>query len=380
MEEIRIVLFGIGGYGDIYVRALLEERARERYSIVGVVDPYAKNARGYAELAAREVPFFDTPDAFFAKKSADLAVISTPIPFHEAHAICAMEHGCDVLLEKPIAATPEAGRRIARTAEQLGRRLAIGFQWCYDEAMLRLKADFDAGLLGAPKRLRAIVLWPRDFAYYRRGTGWAGKKLDRDGNPIFDSIASNATAHYLENMLWLTGKGYEGASITDLRCETWRANDIETYDTLTLLAKLDNGTELNFVTSHAVLPEEIRDPLFEYEFENATVRFDGVGEEGRIVAEFADGTVREYGASYRSNHEKIWTMLDVMRGKAEIPCPPQAALRHADAIAAIREREPDSRVFRNVCTDGTRAWAPGLAAALRRCYDERILLSETGMW
>lgn len=378
--ETNIVLVGIGGYGDVYVRALTRQKARENCNIAGVVDPFAASAPGYGALKEMGVEFFGTQEEFYAKKSADLAIIATPIPLHESQAVYAMEHGSHVLLEKPIAATPEAGRRIAAAAERTGRKLAIGFQWCYDEAMLRLKADINSGVLGAPRRLRTLVLWPRDLAYYSRGTGWAGKKYDRAGNPIFDSVASNATAHYLENMLWLAGRGYEGSSIVDMRSETWRANDIETFDTVTLVGRLDCGAEITYVVSHAIHPDALQNPMFEYEFENATAYFGGYGVDGtRITAKFKDGSVKDYGVSDNGSvgyTAKLWDMIDAIRDGAPIACPPAAALRHADAIAAMRCIEPDARVFDGIQRTDAYVWVPGLDKKLIRCYEERRMLSE----
>lgn len=378
--ETSIVLIGIGGYGDTYVRALTQQKARENCRIAGVVDPFAENARGYETLKEMGVEFFDTPEEFYAEHGADLAVISTPIPLHEHQAIFAMEHGSHVLLEKPIAATPEAGRRIAEAAVRTGKKLAIGFQWCYDEAMLKLKADINSGLLGAPKRLRTLVLWPRDLAYYSRGTGWAGKKYDKKGNPIFDSVASNATAHYLENMLWLAGEGFDGAKLADARFETWRANDIETFDTVTLVGNLENGAEITYVVSHAVHPDALQNPMFEYEFENATAYFGGYGVDGaQLTAKFKDGSVKDYGVSNNSGGgytAKLWQMIDAIREDKPIVCPAIAALRHADAIAMMREIQPDARVFENIRREETFVWVPDLDKKLIKCFENRCLLSE----
>lgn len=379
MDKTRIVLIGAGGYGDTYIKALLEDRQRNDYVLIGVVDPYAERAPGHEKLQAAGVPIYDSPEEFFENNKADLAVIATPIPLHEKQAVYAMANGCDVLLEKPIAATPDAGRRIAANAVETGRMLAIGFQWCYDQAMLAFKADIDSGVTGKPLDLRALVLWPRDFAYYNRGTGWAGKKFTSGGEPIYDSVASNATAHYLENMLWLCGEGYNGASITEMQLETWCANEIETYDTVTLHGRLDCGAEISYVVSHAVPPEDIQNPMFVYRFENGTARFGAYGENGsELTFEFSDGRVKSYGVSYPSNNIKIWGVLDAMRNNAPVVCPAEAALKHADAIAMMRAQQENAHVFRNICTDSMRVWVDGLAGRLRRCFEERILLSEAG--
>lgn len=379
MNITRIILVGAGGYGDTYVRALLLDKKRTDYVFAGVIDPYVKSAPGYEMLAEAGIPMYNALEDFFAADRADLAIIATPIPLHEPQALCALDHGCHVLLEKPIAATSESGRRIAAAANVRGLMLAIGFQWCYDDAMLRLKADIDSGLLGKPVDLRALVLWPRDFAYYARGTGWAGRKFAKNGDPIYDSIASNATAHYLENMLWLCGEGYNASAITEMTAEVWRANDIETYDTVTMRAKLDCGAQITYAASHAVDAGEIQNPMFEYRFEKGVARFGGAGRTGRgLTVEFADGSVKDYGPSYNGNQEKVWVLLDVLGGERPLPCPAEAALKHLDAIEMLRGIQPDAYIFKNARRDESHAWTPGLAERLMRCYREAIMLSEAG--
>lgn len=377
MNEINLVLVGIGGYGNTYVNALLNERRRDGYRIRGVVDPYAESAPGYGALKAAGVPFFGTLDAFYEADRADLAVISTPIALHEEQALSAIGHGSHVLLEKPMAGTLAAARRIDHAAKKAGVKLAVGFQWCYDPAMLLLKRDVDAGLLGAPKRLRALVIWPRDKAYYARGTGWAGKKLDAAGRAIYDSVASNATAHYIENMLWLAGRGFDGAPVALMEAETWRAYPVETFDTVTLRAKLEGGAEMVFVASHATRPGTEQEPMFEYEFEKATARFGGFGEKGgALSATFADGTVKSYGESARQSDDKIWTMLDAIRESAEIPCPAEAALRHAEAMELVWIASPEARALAGAIETDERVYVPGLEKRLIACYERRALLSE----
>lgn len=377
MNEIGIVLVGIGGYGNTYVNALLNEKRRAGYRIAGAVDPYAERAPGYGALKAAGVPFFETLDDFYRADRAELAVISTPIALHEEQAIYAIEHASHVLLEKPMAGTLAAARRIDQAAKKAGAKLAVGFQWCYDPAMLALKRDADAGAFGAPKRLRALVIWPRDKAYYARGTGWAGKMFDARGRAIFDSVASNATAHYIENMLWIAGPGFSGASVIAMEAETWRAYPIETFDTVTMRARLENGAEMLFVASHATRPGTEQEPMFEYEFEKAAARFGGFGEKGGpLTATFADGTVKNYGESARQSDDKIWTMLDAIRENAAIPCPAEAALKHAEAMELLWVVCPEAREFENAVETDERVYVPELERKLAACYENRALLSE----
>lgn len=225
--DTKILLVGSGGYGAVYARQLYgAAHARENVRVAGVVDPYAAKGPLYEAICAAGTPIYNTVQEFYAQDRADLAVIATPIPLHREQASACLRAGSHVLLEKPICAEMEQAKAIAAARDASGKQLAIGFQWCWDGAMQRLRELARSGKLGAPVRLRALVIWPRDFAYYGRGSGWAGKEYDAKGNPIFDSVASNATAHYLFNMFWVTGRAPVACS-----AQTYRANEIETYDT-----------------------------------------------------------------------------------------------------------------------------------------------------
>ena len=379
MKQVSVLLVGVGGYGAGYVREMLDHGAERGVSLAGVVDPFAAASRYYDELAACGVGFFDTVEAFYAGNGADLAVISTPIQFHAHQAIYCVEHGSHVLCEKPAAATVEDVERMIEARDRTGKTLAIGFQWCYDPAMLRLKADVDAGLLGRPVSMKSLVLWPRAVSYYKRGLGWAGKKYDAAGAAIFDNVASNATAHYIENMLWLAGEGYGGVDVADMRVQTLRANDIEMFDTIVMDAALENGAGMFFVASHATGPDGWQNPVFEYEFENATVRYGMLGgDSDALVATFRDGAVKDYGASSTGGCDrKLETAIALVRGEAvPLPCPLEAAIRHTRAMAMIRAKRPEAEVFPSGAarTDDGMVWVPGLKDRLVRCYENREML------
>lgn len=362
MEEIRIALFGIGGYAENYVRAMKSPQ-REKVRLVGAVDPYKKDCP--------LCPVYDTAEELFAAQSPHIAVIGTPIPFHADHAITAFRHGCHVVLEKPIASTLRDGQAILAARDQAGTGLSVGFQLCYEPAMRALKRDIASGLYGAPLSLRAIVLPPRDGAYYRRGSGWAGKKYDSAGRPIFDDVLSNSTAHYLMNMLYLTG-----APLSSLRCAAFRANPIETFDTAVLKAKSESGAEIFMAVSHAAGRDYEQPPYFEYVYEGAVIRFGRKGARGDSLRAFLpDGAVRDYGSLDATDMENLWNMVDHIREGAPIPCTGEDAILEADAMEKVRAAVPEAVPFPDamIREDAGMRWVPGLHEALWQCYESRTL-------
>jgi len=204
MKQTQLVLVGIGGYGEHYVRKLLGNDL-PGVRIAAVVDPMAEKAPHWPELQRAGVPGFDSlPAVLAAGIAADLAVVSTPIALHAEHSCALLAAGVNVLCEKPMAATVADARRMQAVRDTAGKFLEIGYQWSFSPAIQSLKADILAGHFGVPRHFATWVSWPRTNVYYGRN-GWAGCKYDPQGRPVFDSPANNATAHYLHNMLFLLG-------------------------------------------------------------------------------------------------------------------------------------------------------------------------------
>jgi len=374
----RIFLIGIGGYGNVYVNALLDGPVGKDYQIVGYTDPAPQGCTRLAELEAVGCRAYASAEAFYEKHAADLTIISAPIQYHPQYACLAMEAGSHVLCEKPAAATLAGIAQMRSVQQKTNKLLGIGFQWCYAEAMLRLKADILSGKFGAPQQLKVMVLWPRDDAYYARGVGWAGKRTDSAGAWILDSVALNATAHYLQNMLWITGAALDQtARVSKLRAETYRANHIEMYDTIVLQGQLDNGAELHYVASHAIESAKEQGPVFAYRFDRGVVEYTNGG---CLQATFADGSSRNYGDPFACIEDKLVCMLRAMDAADTLPCTLDTAEQLTRCIGAVDEssRIVDLQPWAAYDEDRLRTWVPGLAEVLQQCYDQLQLPSQTG--
>ena len=242
------------------------------------------------------------------------------------------------------------------------------------------KRDADSGLFGAPLDMKVIVLWPRGFTYYGRSTHWAGRRYDSDGRAVFDSVLNNATAHYLMNMLFMTGAPAENVS-----CRTFRANDIETYDTAVMKAT-SAGAKLFIAVSHAVRPDEKQEPMFEYRYEKAVLRYGKPGGERRkeFTATFNDGREINYGSVEQEYIENLWNMVDALRLGTPILCDGETALLQAQALESMRRAQPESVPFpaRLVSTDGSMNWVEGLAGSLWQAFRTESLpeLGENGLY
>jgi hypothetical protein len=226
--------------------------------------------------------------------------------------------------------------------------------------------DMIDGVLGKPVRFKTLVLWPRNEDYYKRG--WAAKIMDNSGNWILDSIANNAAAHYLHNMLYLLGDTMDTSEYPEkISAELYRANNIENFDTVCARIITKKGTELCFYATHAT--REQLDPTFCYEFENATVTFHTGS---TIQAKFNDGTVKEYGNPDENLYTKLNNAIDTVKGISKSPCTIETALPHLICINGMQESMRSITDFPGdiVKYDSTSKliYVEGLNEVLKDCY------------
>ncbi|MBN2206808.1 MAG: Gfo/Idh/MocA family oxidoreductase [Candidatus Aminicenantes bacterium] len=377
-QPVTIVLSGIGGMGGVYVAELLDRADEGTFRIVGAADPEPRRCPRLADLEALGIPVVPALEDFYAGGRAELAVLSSPIPFHAPQTTLALSYGSRVLCEKPLAATVREAEAMREARDRFGGWVAVGYQWSFSEAIQGLKTDILAGAFGRPKRLSCLYLWPRDDAYYGRSS-WAGRIKDAAGRWILDSPANNALAHDLHNMLYVLGPATaQSARPVEVRAELYRANAIENYDTAAVRIRTDAGVEILFLASHAGRRDP--GPVLSYEFERATVMASGRGAD--IKAFFPDGRVRSYGSPDEQPMKKLWDAIASVRNGAAPVCGIEAASAQTLVINGMQDSAPEIVDFpdalrrREETPTGGRIWVEGLDEVFERCYAEGALPSE----
>ena len=381
MEKVRILVVGIGGYAQGYLRVLLKDENPD-YEIVGMVDIAPQNSAVYPELQARGIPLYDTMEAFYAVDTADLAIITTPIHFHTTQILCALNHGSNAICEKPMSGVSGDAKLLQEAMKRTGKFVMIGFQWSYAKAILDLKADISAGLYGKPIMLKSKVLRPRSKEYFNRSNGWAGKIRTASGEVVNDSVVNNSTAHYLHNMLYVTGGADDRSStVSNVECTLLRTNAIENFDTATLRFDMDNGGKGLFVVSHST--KGASSPEFVYRFEKGTVTMAPGSKD--IVGELTDGRQIHYGDPSEDVYRKIYLAIAGCRDKNFKPVCGIAAASAQVACVEILQTNPilpvrEEVICEQVVDDEHFLYVDGLEELLNKCYEtEKILIQLPGL-
>ena len=377
-KKVKVVCVGIGGYAQVYWRSLFASKS-DNFEIVGAVDPFPEGAKHLPDIKERGIPLFNSMEEFYEKSEADLAIITTPIHLHTRQILYALEHGSNVLCEKPLSGVSQDAEIIEKRAEELGKFVMIGYQWSYSKAILDLKADVLSGKLGAPISLKTEILWPRKKEYFTRGSGWAGKLKAKDGTVINDSVAANACAHYIHNMLFVCGKEYLAEEAKNVKANLFRVNDIENFDNATISFELESGAKCLFVAAHSTKTK--LDPIFDYRFENGIVKYDESTKE--IIAYMNDGTEKHYGNPFAGAPDggKSEIAINGCLDKDFKPvCTPYTAAAHTRCIEAIQTFPVFNVNPELIREDGTLLYVEGLDRVLGECYEKEILLCDTDFY
>lgn len=342
MKPVKVMLAGIGGYGDGYLRRLFGLSDKGMAEVAGLIEPFPACCQRMDEVTRRGWKIFPSLDEFYKNNDCELAVISTPIQFHTRMIKKALSEGSSVLCEKPLTGDARDIDTLINARDRAGKFVMIGYQWSHSDAILSMKRDVLSGVYGKPEFLKTIVLWPRNKTYFKRGSGWAGKISDADGTLINDSVANNATAHYLHNIFFTLGKTLDTSLTPDtVKAELRRANPIENFDTAIIECGFTNGAKSLFIASHST--EKNLEPSFEYRFTNGTIEFDE-GSGGHIIGKLNDGTSRDYGNPFADQLNKLDIAFNnVMKArngeKAFVPCGIETASAQTLCIAECQKQE-----------------------------------------
>lgn len=378
MERPRVLVVGAGGYGRVYVDALLREDLGA--DLAGVCDLAPDLLERVPELKERHIPVYRELADFYAKDSADLAVLVSPVHFHRDMTLYCLAHGSHVLCEKPLCLTAGEAEDMAAAAKAAGRFLSLGYQLDYRRDVLALKKDILAGRYGAPKRLGVYHGYRRGERYYARND-WAGK-VTVHGREVLDSPFTNACAHNFQMMTFLLGDSLRTAcGVTGLEAELYRGNpQVENFDIAALRFATDCGAELMYFTAHPIAPD-VLGPRGVFEFEEGTITFDSEGPSFR--ARMKDGRQVDYtGIAPGHPLQKLLDALQAVREGGAPVCGVEADRGHIRAVRLVQAC-PVANVREELCIPYTQEGqrflrVEGIEQLFSDCLDAWALPGELG--
>ena len=172
--------------------------------------------------------------------ACDAVLITVPHRLHAEIALYAMEHGLDVLCDKPAALRASDAARMADTARRTGRVLGYLFNQRANPLHRQLAELLHSGALGGVRRSVWVAdAWWRPDSYYR-SAAWRGSWRGEGGG-----ILVNQAPHQLDLWLWFCGMPQRIYACN--REGAYRAIEVE--NDVTLVAEYPGGAVGVFTAS-----------------------------------------------------------------------------------------------------------------------------------
>jgi predicted dehydrogenase len=275
----QVAIAGMGGFAIQHHDAVLELERAGKLRLLATCDPSAERRASlpHMRFEDRGAFVFDSLDTTLRECGPDLDIVAlpTPIEFHSAmHKACIDADVACYLEKPPTLYWREYQQMLANEAAAQSPTL-VGFNFQSDPVRLMLRDRISRGEFGGLKQLRFHGCWPRPESYFRRNS-WAGKLMVGD-YPVMDSVTGNAMGHFIQNMFHWAGavEGRKVAKLTSVESRLWRANNIESFDTILSRVMTEGGVEIRIAATHA--SSEQNHNLEMVVCEHATIYFDALG-------------------------------------------------------------------------------------------------------
>ncbi len=213
-ERLQFGVLGCGIIGGTHAGAVA---ALPGATLAAVAD--SDFARAEALGAQYGVPPYAGLAEMLAGTALDVVTIGTPSGLHAAQACAAMQAGCHVLVEKPMALTAADLDTMLQVQTATGRQLAVVSQHRFDPATREVQGRVAAGAFGRLMLGSATVAWWRSQGYYD-SAAWRGTRA-LDGG-----VLMNQAIHSIDLLQWLMGPVHSVYAYTDTRVHTMESEDV----------------------------------------------------------------------------------------------------------------------------------------------------------
>jgi Predicted dehydrogenases and related proteins len=301
MQKVGVI--GLGSMGKIHLRNYCEMPDVE---VVGVMDVAQDNLDDARQRFG--VPGFATLAELLAQKPEAVS-ISVPTVLHYEVALAVIEHGVALLVEKPLAATAEQGRKLVEAAKAKGVPLMVGHIERFNPAVQKVKELAGGDLISLSiERVGPFPVRIQDVGVIR-----------------------DLGSHDIDLLRYLTGSDFANVS------GVFSTSQGKHEDSALITAKMQNGV-LGHITTNWVTPFRSRKirAACKSRFIEANLMTQEVREYSPFSNEEKTYGVREWPAVHREQmREELTQFLRAVREKTLPPITGEDGLAVLEIIERI---------------------------------------------
>ena len=242
---LPVIIIGCGRVAEKHLKAI--SKLKGLLALAAVVDTNPESAKrllGSVKGFANTKVYNDYKTAIEEVKPSIVSV-TVPSGLHYQIAKYAMEHGCNLLLEKPMTMSVSEAREIFELSQKTGLKIAMGHIYRYLPIVGLVRQDIAEGKYGKVTHGTIYVRWGHGEDYYS-SAAWRGT-WKSDGGALM-----NQTIHAIDLLVWLMGSEPEEASAMIAQ----RIRNIEAEDLGMAVLRLENGALAQIEGTTATIPSK----------------------------------------------------------------------------------------------------------------------------
>lgn len=281
VKDRRILVVGCGFMGRWHARMLRQLGVTQ----LALCDPAHETRQAVQRDLEITEGYADFTEAL--KHKFDAVFICTPPALHLTQATLAIEAGCDVFLEKPLADRLDGVEPLIERAETRQRILMVGLCLRFHHGLQRVKQLIEAGAIGRLVSVRAML-----------GLYLPQSRPNVDYRHVYISQPGGGVTldylHEIDFVQWIAG-----SPVRQVFAFTGKVSDLDMQadDIAEILLRFDNGM---MASVHLNLFQRVRQRRSEF-----------IGTEGTIIIDLADlnqCTVQVYRAATATWETEIFSL------------------------------------------------------------------------
>ena len=207
----------------------------------------------------------------------EIVAIATDSGVHAEIAIWCIEHGFNVIIEKPMTMSMEDAETIIRLSKEKNVKVSVCHQNRFNVAVQEMRKALEAGRFGRLSHGSINVRWNRGKQYYDQAA-WRGK-WESDGGCLF-----NQCIHGIDLLRWMMGDDVEEVyGVTKQQFHDY----LECEDVGMAVVKFANGAVGTIEGTVNVYPKNLEETLYIFG-ETGTVKIGGTSTNNIDVWIFED--------------------------------------------------------------------------------------------
>ena len=342
---MKYALIGCGRIATNHIKAVLNNQL-ELVAVCDIIPVHMQQLLQKYDLHdKKEIKRYTDYHKMIEDNDLDLIGITTESGIHAEIALHCIDHGINVIIEKPMAMSMKDAEEIIRRSEEKNVKVSACHQNRFNVAVQEMRKAVEAGRFGKLSHGSIHVRWNRNKDYYTQAP-WRGT-WKQDGGALM-----NQCIHGIDLLRWMMGD--EVDEIYGVTRQQFH-HYLEAEDIGMAVVKFKNGSVATIEGTTNVYPQNLEETLYLFG-EKGTVKLGGKSTNNIDVWDFDDETEEDQKNKnleeqtsnvYGNGHTSLYAdMIDAIQHNRKPYVDAVAGRNALEMILAIYKSQKEGRAVK----------------------------------